>query len=271
MAMTHVDTPRLRIHIRHEGRGPRLLYLGGSGFDLSLRAPIFDSPLVDLYEIVAADPRGLGLTDAPPGDWTMTDYADDALALSDALGWDRAHVLGESFGAMTALHLAAAAPDRIDRLCLSVGAAGGAGGQSFPIHQFQDLTDPRARAVASLTLQDRRFADLCARDHATADAMVTARIETERAFLAHAGNATGYLRLLAARAGHDCWDKLPDIPHPTLILSGRYDDQSPLDRSQAIDRALRDSKLRIIDDGHGLLFRHPDAVQAVRDHLAAKT
>ncbi len=96
-------------------------------FDLSINAPVFNSGLSDHFTVAAADPRGLGATDAPDGEWSMSDYAQDALDIMDALGWDDAFLLGESFGAMTALHLVTAAPERVVGLALAAGSSGGAG------------------------------------------------------------------------------------------------------------------------------------------------
>jgi pimeloyl-ACP methyl ester carboxylesterase len=49
--------------------------------------------------------------------------AEDALALLDHLGIQRAHVLGHSMGGFAALDLAAAFPERVDRLILAGTAA----------------------------------------------------------------------------------------------------------------------------------------------------
>jgi 3-oxoadipate enol-lactonase len=258
------ETPRLRIHARVEGTGPKLLFLGGSNFDLGVRAPVFDSDLVRHFTVAAADPRGLGRTQAPDGDWTMADYAADAVALLDALKWDRVFVVGESFGGMTALHLALLAPDRISRIAASVCAPGGPGGQSYPIQTFLEIADPDGRAAAALAKQDRRFLDLRAEQ---AQAAIAARVAQETRFMAHADNAAGYPRLLAARAGHDCAARIGQINQPTLVLAGRFDDQAPLALSHRMVADLPNGVLSEHDAGHGLLFTDPSALAAVLDHL----
>ena len=252
-----LHTAGITVNVRTEGSGPPLLFLGGSNFDLSVRAPVFDSALPQHFTVAAADPRGLGQTDQPAGDWTMQDYARDALDLLDALGWEQACILGESFGAMTALHLAALAPGRISRTALCVGAPGGAGGSSYPIHEFLGISDATARARAALEILDTRFADLTPQE---ADQRVHDRVATEAAFLASHANATGYPRLLAARAAHDAWDALPHITAPTLIFAGRYDNQAPSDRAQAMTDRLPNAALHLVDGGHSICFSHPAPV-----------
>lgn len=263
-----VKTEGLTVNCRVEGEGPPLLYLGGSNFDLSIRAAVFDSRLPRHFTVAAADPRGLGGTDAPDGQWSMEDYARDALHLLDALEWDRVDVLGESFGAMTALHLAALAPGRLGRMALSAGSPGGAGGSSYPIHEFREIEDPRQRARAALEILDCRFADLARQSPVDAEAMIDARIATEAAFLASHANSEGFPRLLQARAGHDAWSKLPDIKVPTLVFAGRYDRQAPPDRSENIARALPNAMLHIVDGGHSICFATEEPVARILAHWA---
>ena len=259
-----IRTARLTVNVRVEGEGPHLLFLGGSSFDLGLKAPVFTSALAARFTIAAADPRGLGRTDQPDGPCSMEDYARDALALLDALDWPEAMVLSESFGGMVALHMTALAPDRVTRLALAVTASGGPTGRSYPIHEFRGIDDPRERAARVLTLQDRRFA---ARPEIQKAALIEERMRAETAFIAHANNANGHARLLDARARHDAVKHLPHIAAPTLILSGRFDDQSPLDLSETLVRQLPNARLEVIDGGHGLLFNEDAAIDAVLSHF----
>lgn len=259
-----IPTARLTINARIEGDGPRLLFLGGSSFDLGLKAPVFTSALAGHFTIAAADPRGLGRTDQPDGTWSMEDYARDALALLDALDWPDAMVLGESFGGMVALHLAALEPARITRMALAVAAPGGPQGRSYPIHEFRRIEDARERAARILTLQDRRFASRPATER---DALIEDRVAAEAAFLAHADNAEGHARLLGARATHDACAHLPGITAPTLVVGGRFDDQSPLHLSDMLVRQLPDARQKVVDGGHGLLFNEDTAVSAVLAHF----
>jgi 3-oxoadipate enol-lactonase len=260
-----IQTAGLTVNMRVEGQGPPLLYLGGSNFDLSIKAPVFETRLVDHFTVAAADPRGLGQTDVPNGDWTMADYADDAIDVMDALGWDRAFVLGESFGAMTALHLAKRAPVRITQLALTAGTPGGFGGSSFPIERFSDIADPVEKAKAALSIMDTRFADALRTDAAAQTDKIDARIAFEKCFLGSRNNATGYPRLLAARATHDCWAALADMFIPCHVFAGEFDGQAPKKYAQAMAQALPDATFHLISAGHNLCF----ATHEVTDTLIA--
>ncbi|WP_256679974.1 alpha/beta fold hydrolase [Pseudomonas sp. R1-43-08] len=67
----------------------------------------------------------LGLPVAAP--YTLTDMADDALGLMDALQVRQFHVLGASMGGMIAQHLAAMAPQRVESLTLIMTSSGAEG------------------------------------------------------------------------------------------------------------------------------------------------
>lgn len=249
-----IPTAGLTINLRVEGAGPPLLFLGGSNFDLSIKAPVFESQLVDHFTVAAADPRGLGQTDAPPGDWTMADYAEDAIHVMDALGWERAYVLGESFGAMTALHLAQRAPERITQLALAAGTPGGPNGSSYAIERFRDIADPVERATAALNIMDTRFAEGLSTEPAAHIDKINARVAFEKRFLESHNNATGYPRLLAARALHDSWAVLPGIDIPCHVFAGEFDGQAPKQYLLDMALAMPEAEFHLIPAGHNLCF-----------------
>ena len=253
-----ISLDRLTVNLRVDGEGPPLLYLGGSSFDLAIRAAVFSSDLAQHFTVAAADPRGLGKTDAPPGDWSMQDYALDALSILDHLGWESAFVLGESFGAMIALHLASHAPDRVRAMALCSGAPGGPGRRSFAIESILEIDDHYERACRTLSLQDSRF------DPDTPDPkMISARILFEQRLMAHGNNAQGIRRLLKARAQHDAWNQLSAIKTPTLIFSGIYDLQAPPNLSEMMATQMPNAKLYRIKGGHNICFNNPKPVQQI--------
>src|SRR5215207_5622309 len=93
------------VYYEVHGSGPRVLSISGTGGDLRQNPLRGQGLLEQHHEVLMYDQRGLGQTSKPDVPYTMADYADDAAALLDALGWDRAHVVGVSFGGMVAQHL----------------------------------------------------------------------------------------------------------------------------------------------------------------------
>lgn len=259
IAESIVDTKRLSLFtLRSTPPDPkgRVLLLGGSNFDLRLKRQFLQSALAQMFEIVTYEPRGIGRSGQPDGDWQMDDYARDAIAVLDALGWVSADVVGESFGGMTALHLALLAPDRVGRLAVASAAAGGAGGSSYDISTFLDLP-PTEAAGQALCLQDTANGALRLSDPRSFQERLDARLAFDTAFAKPSVDSGGYARLLAARARHDVWDNLADIVHDTTIISGTRDQQAPLAAQRAMAGRLTNAQQWEYDAGHGVAFARP--------------
>ncbi|MGH9659631.1 MAG: alpha/beta fold hydrolase, partial [Bryobacteraceae bacterium] len=70
------------------------------------------------FRAVAPDLRGRGATDKPlrVEDYAMSTLVEDVLALEDALGVQRVHLVGHDWGAVVAWEVAIAHPERVGRL-----------------------------------------------------------------------------------------------------------------------------------------------------------
>ena len=146
------------IYYESGGDGPRLLYISGSGGDLRRGPRVLDGPLSEHFEILAYDQRGLGQTTGPDATYTMQQYADDAAGLLDVLEWESCRVVGVSFGGMVAQELAIRHPQRVERAVFACSSPGGAGGSSYPIQEYLDMS-PEEAARRSLPMQDTRRDD----------------------------------------------------------------------------------------------------------------
>lgn len=83
-------------------------------------------------EVCAFDNRGMGRSSVPThkSDYTTSIMAKDSISLLDHLGWEKAHVIGHSMGAMIACKLAAMVPERV--LSLALLNVTGGGFECFP-------------------------------------------------------------------------------------------------------------------------------------------
>ena len=81
------------------------------------------APALRGLRIVALDLAGHGLSDHRPlgASYALSDYAYDVLCVAECLGWSRYALLGHSLGALIAIQLAAAMPERISHLALIDG------------------------------------------------------------------------------------------------------------------------------------------------------
>ncbi|WP_306366035.1 alpha/beta fold hydrolase [Nocardiopsis sp. CC223A] len=107
-----VKTPDGTLYYEIRGNGP-VLVLSGAPMAAHEFAPVADVLAAD-RTVVTHDPRGIGRSplDDPEQDSTPELRADDLVALLDALGAERADVLGSSGGAVTTLAAAALHPGR---------------------------------------------------------------------------------------------------------------------------------------------------------------
>ena len=263
--MPFVKAGDIDIYYERAGTGPRLLFISGSGADLRMKPNQMDGPFPKAFDILSYDQRGLGQTSKPDVPYTMADYADDAAALMDALGWSSARVIGVSFGGMVAQEFVLRHPAKVERLVLACTSPGGAGGASFPFHAFEHL-NREAMARHMIPISDTR------RDAA----WQKANPEMYEQFVAFAaadpyadepGRAMGYHRQLEARSHHDTYDRLAQIGCPTMIAAGRFDGIALPDAQEKMAARIKGSRLRFYDGGHMFMLQDRAAVPQMVEFL----
>jgi pimeloyl-ACP methyl ester carboxylesterase len=252
------------IYFEHSGEGHRLLIFNGSGATLESTRPIID-PFRARFEVLVHDQRGLGRTEIPPGPYSMKDYAADALALLDFVGWTSCRVIGVSFGGMVAQEFTVTNPDRVERLVLACTSPGGTGGSSYPLHELGSLDDA-AQREHMLPFTDTRFTPEYLAGHPADQALVT-MLATRVPDTKNAEQRRGEREQLMARSAHDVMDRLPNISCPTLIAAGRFDGIAPLANSEAIANRVPGSQLRVYEGGHVFFIQDQRAMPEIFDFL----
>ena len=120
----YVRVNGLNMHYVTAGEGPPVLLLHGFPDTHAVWRRQIPALAAAGFQVIAPDLRGYGKTDMPPdvGAYAIDFLADDVLQLMDALGIERATVVGHDWGAQVGWHLAMHAPQRVSRYAaLSVG------------------------------------------------------------------------------------------------------------------------------------------------------
>jgi lipase len=138
----------LNVHVFGPDDGRPVLALHGvTGH--ALRWAVLAEQLPEL-RLIAVDLRGHGHSPWTPP-WGFEQHVEDALGVLDAHGLERVPVLGHSYGGAIALHLARAAPERVERLILVDPALGldpqdmlEAADETCPGEFYPDLAAARA-------------------------------------------------------------------------------------------------------------------------------
>ncbi len=234
-----VDLGSHRLRVQVEGSGsPTLLCLHG----LVDSAAIWDRLAPGLARrgrVIRLDQRAHGASEAPPGPYERADLVADVIGVLDALGVERALLVGHSMGGIVAMATALAKPERVAGLVL-IGSA------SECSERVAGWYERLARSAETEGLDGLRTAIYGPRSRK--------RIEGDAQGIAH---VTRTLRSLY----HDpLTPKLATLVCPALLLVGSADPMGP-GASVRIQRSLPGAELRVIPDrGHWLHVEVPDLV-----------
>ena len=224
----------LDVAFRTRGDGPPLVLLHGGLCD----GRVWHNQIEDLsdeFTVVAWDAPGCGASSDPPESFRLAEYADVLHHLINALGLERPHVLGHSWGSGLALEFCRRHRDRVASLVLAGGYAGWAG--SLPADEV------RRRLCLALELAEALpgfdpgslpglFSDTMPAEEQASLAEVMSQIRP-----------AGTRVMAQAFAEADLRAALPGIHVPTLLLYGDADTRAGRDVAAALHAALPNSTL----------------------------
>lgn len=244
------------INIKYDdyGSGPAVLLIHGFPLNRQMWQPQL-LPLAEAgYRVIAPDLRGFGDSDAPASGYSMDGFADDMVALLDALQIERAVVGGMSMGGYILMNMLERYPDRIRAACF------------IATKSFADDEAGRGRRTAMAAEAERLGANPIIKIFAellfAAETMQTrpeliAQVTSWMRDTSPKGLAGG---LLAMRDRKDYTPLLPGFKHPSLVIAGAEDRAASPDAAQALMAGLKGCKSRIIEKaGHMVNMEQPQA------------
>jgi pimeloyl-ACP methyl ester carboxylesterase len=261
------------IGVRRAGSGPPVLLLhGGPGMGFEYLEDLAGE-LAEENDVAWYQQRGLAPS-AIGGPYTVAADVDDARRVLDALGWEKAYVVGHSWGGHLALHVAEALPDRLLGV-LSVDPLGAIGDGRWPefdeemFRRTPEALRERARELDELTTRGAADDELALEglrivwpayfaDPDAAPPMPELRIASERS--AEMGRSI-LEELPGLEAG------LPGIRVPVGFVHGA---RSPMPLGASADAAERipGAWVEVVDGaGHFIWVEAPGAVRAALRRL----
>ena len=285
----------IEIHYEEHGdpNAPPMLLIMGFGAQLTL----WPDELVEAlaghgFRVIRYDNRDIGLSHKfdgvkapglvkltllskiglkPKVPYTLADMADDGAGLLDALGIDKAHIVGASMGGMIAQHLAARHADK----CLSLTSI-------FSTTGNPKLPPARPEAMKALVTRPRSTEEKVLVDHGVMLARTIGSpgypAEEERlrertaASVRRSFYPEGPTRHLSAIvADGDRRPMLKRISVPTLVLHGEDDPLVPCEGGRDTAASIPGAKLKTIPGwGHDLPLELVDELAAtIADHARA--
>ena len=245
------------------GEGTPVVLLHGLGATKASFLPTLAALAPAGFRVIAVDLPGFGDSDKPlRGAYDAPYFARAIVRLLDALGHDRAHVVGNSMGGRVAIELGLAHSERVDRLGLLAPSL--AWLRDRPWAPLLKLVHPKLGAIqpAPRPIVERIVRGMIPGAH---DGWSAAGVdEFLRAYLTPGGRAAFYTAArniyLEEPHGEDgFWTRLPGLRTPSLFVWGRQDQLVPLKFARHVRERLPAAEHLELGCGHVPQLESPQA------------
>jgi len=235
-------------------RRPWLVLIQGMGLDRLGWEPVLRT-LRRRFRLVLVDNRGVGHSDRPAGSFTVADMAGDIVAVLDAAGIRRAHVMGASLGGMVAQELAITHPERVDGLVLACTAPGWPFAYPMPAASLRTIASS-ARMTAEAARRRHTENALSAGAVRDRPELVTRLLELQGSRPADADVLPAQAAAGARYAG---WNRQRRIGVRTLVLHGGADRVVNPRNGRLLADLIPGARLVTFPElGHLLFWEDPD-------------
>lgn len=257
MPMMTIRGEDFHVEVDGEAGAPALLLSNSLGTTLSMWDPQV-AEWARHFRVIRYDSRGHGRSTAADKPYSMALLAEDALAILDQLGIDKAHFCGLSKGGMVGQWLATHHGARLSRVVLA-----NTGARMGPPDLWNTrIATVRRNGMAGLvqpTLERWFTQDFRERDTATV-AKVSAMLSTTPPL--------GYACCCAAIRDMDQREPIRAIRNPVLVVIGRQDPATPPPAGHLIADAIPGAERVELDAAHLSNLEQPAAfTAAVLDFL----
>jgi len=258
-AMKFVTVSGITLHYALDGvkAGVPLVFLKSLGIDLRIWENLIPH-FADQYALIRHDKRGHGLSDCPPGPYTIRDHANDLAGLLEHLQVKQAIVVGISVGGMIALDYVLE-HDQTVRALILCDTAAKIGTPEFWHQRITGIQENGLDGMAE-TILGRWFAPAFSARH-------PAEYQGYYNMLTRTPVA-GYIATCQAIADAGLSDLVGTIKAKTLVLCGSEDLATPPELGRELADTLPDARFELIEKAaHHPCVEQPEAMAVKIDRF----
>lgn len=225
------------INFERSGAGAPLVLVHGVGANLCS----WDAVAAELendFIVIRPDLRGHGQSARIEGEYSVDCFAADIIAVMDAAGAERAHLVGFSLGGLIAQKLATDYPERFDRVVILSAVAGRTDDERAKVVARLDMIRRGGMEAITGAATDRWFTEEFARKHPE---IIERRIAELKAV-----HLPSYLEAYRVFGTTELIDTLHRIRHPVLVMTGEFDQGSNVRMARAMHDLIPGSELIIL-------------------------
>ena len=237
----------IKLYVEVKGAGFPVILIHGVGGDHEAHLGSLIEPLSKNFKVIALDCRGHGKSDKPL-QFTMEDHVNDILGIMDHFGLEKTHVLGIFMGSYIAQLVAITAPDRIDKLILTVTKSNGLTSSIQRLFK-ENETEIKGLNMHGIILKLLKYMVYDTKLMKNHLEVFETTLSPEQ--FAAANNAIG---------AFDFRKDLPKIKAQTLVISGKYDGLNPPAEGKEVALLIKNAKFVEMEySGHAPMFEEPQA------------
>jgi pimeloyl-ACP methyl ester carboxylesterase len=248
----------IEIAYREYGNGyPLILIMGYSG-EKEFWSELLVDELSKSFRVIIFDNRGIGGSTSSEKEFTIELFAEDTKNFLDALGIEKANILGWSMGTYIAQGLVLKYTDKVNKLIMISASCGG----EESITALQDVIDELLDTSGTLQEIGERFIKLLFPTEFLKSqgdmSWIYSNIKREPQLknIQKQGAALGKWK-------GDC-NRLRNIKKPVLLITGCEDIIIPPENSFVICERIPGSWLiQFKYAGHGLMFQYPKRLSGI--------
>lgn len=256
-----IDVGRLTMNAVVAGSGRPIVFIHGLGWDCTLWTPQIRR-LSARYTVIAADTRGHGGTDKPPGPYSIPQFAEDWAALIERVCAEPTLIVGFSLGGMIAQRIAVTWPELVGALILAGTTCRiPSNSRQHMDSRLAAMRDQGPVAAAQVAAKSVYSEGWRARNPDILAAFVNWRA---------AQNQTALMDAMLATTEFDVTGALPKVSVPTLVITGAADTLIQPEAQAEIAKHIPGAQHKLIADaGHMASVEATEAFDRIVDGFLA--